>query len=100
MRLEQVGVLVEHQRAGVGLEDLGGHADRVERLVEVTKGLMPARSGSSGHPDTTPRGDASPRLPIAAGVSTWRSVLWSPRDAVAGEGVRPSPRFRVLNGWI
>ncbi len=50
MGLEQVRVLVKHQRARMRLEDLGRDADRVQRLVEVTEGaLWHAQSEAIAH---------------------------------------------------
>src|SRR5256885_1426934 len=40
MRLDEVRILVEHQRARMSLQDLGRDADRVQRLVHVTERLM------------------------------------------------------------
>src|SRR5438094_240510 len=40
VRLDESRGLVQHQRARMRLQDLGGDADRVERLVEVAERLM------------------------------------------------------------
>src|SRR5437762_2132093 len=40
VRLDESRVLIQHQRARVRLQDLGGDADRVQRLVEVAEGLV------------------------------------------------------------
>ena len=49
MGLDQVRVLVQHQGAGVRLQDLCGDADRVERLVEVAERRLCAAWRSSAH---------------------------------------------------
>src|ERR1700694_3917052 len=56
--LDEADVLVQHQRPRVGLEDLRGDADRVERLVEVEAGanvgapVNSQRHFSFSHPST------------------------------------------------
>src|ERR1700682_6215715 len=50
MRLDQPRVFVKHQCARMRLEDLGCHADRVERLVKIAERLVrSARTGATGH---------------------------------------------------
>src|SRR6266446_6677778 len=45
--LDETRVFIEHQGAGVGLQDLGRDADGVQRLVEVAKrGLWPTGAPS------------------------------------------------------
>src|SRR5258708_12433975 len=42
--LNHAQVLVHHQSAGMHLEDLGGHAERENRLVEVERGVRDDRN--------------------------------------------------------
>src|SRR2546423_2898137 len=55
MRLDEVSILVEHQRARMSLQDLGRDADRVQRLVHVAERLMLDARGS-GAQDFHPSG--------------------------------------------
>src|SRR5712692_6799854 len=47
VRLDEAGILIEHERAGVGLQDLRRHADRVQRLVEIAERRLGATGASS-----------------------------------------------------
>src|SRR5258707_12297267 len=65
-RVDEPRVLVKHQRSWMRLEDLGRHADRVERLVKGAERRLGARLGTS---TTYMGGHGPPTLSVYPAVS-------------------------------